>query len=601
MRTRAPGLAATMILGSLAAAAPAAAAGAPPMQPYQAYSVGSSPESVVVADVNADARPDVVLSTSFYFDVENDFKLFVFLQQPDGTLAPPTRHATDGAYGDQMALAAGDLNGDLVADVALATSAGVNIFPGGPAGLGSRSLLSVDTARQVVAADVNLDQRDDLVVATGEGVSLFFGGPSWSPPVPVTSVVQQEIEVGDVTGDGLPDIVGFTGATVHVFRNQPTVGFVADGDYPAVVDYWPNGEGLAVGDLTGDGREDVALSIGGNRPGSLMNVFEQTADGRLAPPLAYPAYDIPEPVDLADMNGDGTLDIVTLHGGWNRAGVYPQVAGDLAGETLYEIPYASHYGPKGLDVGDVNGDRRPDIVLADYNSGLIVLRNGGSTPPPPPPPPPPDTTPPETTISEGPSGTVSSATVTFSFSADEAQSTFACALDGQAYQPCASPTTYSELADGSHTFRVRATDPAGNTDPTPATRTFTTERPSDLIVDLSATPDPVKTKGRLTYRLIVANRGPGANTAVSVSQSRPSGTSGASVTSGAGSCTTSGVPVVVSCTIGSMAVGATATVDVSVKVDAKKGAVLTSTAQVTGARTDPVPANNSDSVSTGVR
>ena len=44
-------------------------------------------------------------------------------------------------------------------------------------------------------------------------------------------------------------------------------------------------------------------------------------------------------------------------------------------EQLFPIPYASHYNPHGLAVGDVNGDGSPDIVLADYNNGLVVLRN----------------------------------------------------------------------------------------------------------------------------------------------------------------------------------------------------------------------------------
>jgi Domain of unknown function DUF11/FG-GAP-like repeat len=87
---------------------------------------------------------------------------------------------------------------------------------------------------------------------------------------------------------------------------------------------------------------------------------------------------------------DGRADVVTLHGGWNRAGVYrQQSSGTLAAEELYAIPYASHYHAHGLAVGDVNGDGSPDLALADYNHGLVLLRNTISAPPPPPPPPPP--------------------------------------------------------------------------------------------------------------------------------------------------------------------------------------------------------------------
>jgi hypothetical protein len=87
---------------------------------------------------------------------------------------------------------------------------------------------------------------------------------------------------------------------------------------------------------------------------------------------------------------DGRSDVVTLHGGWNRAGVYAQhVVGGFNTEDLYPIPYASHYESHGLALGDVSGDGRSDVVLADYNHGLVVLYSNPVQPPPPPPPPPP--------------------------------------------------------------------------------------------------------------------------------------------------------------------------------------------------------------------
>src|SRR5215208_3055185 len=89
------------------------------------------------------------------------------------------------------------------------------------------------------------------------------------------------------------------------------------------------------------------------------------------------------------------------------------------------------------------------------------------------PPPPQDTTPPETTIDSGPSGTVSTSSADFVFSSSEPNSTFECSLDGGAFSACTSPNSYANLSDGSHTFQVRATDAAGNTDATPAERTWT--------------------------------------------------------------------------------------------------------------------------------
>ncbi len=86
-----------------------------------------------------------------------------------------------------------------------------------------------------------------------------------------------------------------------------------------------------------------------------------------------------------------------------------------------------------------------------------------------------DTTPPETTITSGPSGTVSSSSVSFGFSSSESNSSFECRMDGASWAGCSSPKSYSALTNTSHTFEVRAKDGAGNLDSTPATRSFTVQ------------------------------------------------------------------------------------------------------------------------------
>jgi hypothetical protein len=95
----------------------------------------------------------------------------------------------------------------------------------------------------------------------------------------------------------------------------------------------------------------------------------------------------------------------------------------------------------------------------------------------PPPQPPPDTTAPKTSIDSGPSGTIKQNNATFSFSGTDnvtpaANLTFECKLDSAAFSACSSPKNYTDLAKGSHTFSVMATDAAGNTDASPASRTW---------------------------------------------------------------------------------------------------------------------------------
>jgi hypothetical protein len=85
---------------------------------------------------------------------------------------------------------------------------------------------------------------------------------------------------------------------------------------------------------------------------------------------------------------------------------------------------------------------------------------------------------PDTSITSGPPASTVSGDASFAFTATES-AFFECDLDGGGFNFCASPQPYSGLADGTHTFSVRATDFTGNVDPTPATYTWTI-RPATL-------------------------------------------------------------------------------------------------------------------------
>jgi hypothetical protein len=85
---------------------------------------------------------------------------------------------------------------------------------------------------------------------------------------------------------------------------------------------------------------------------------------------------------------------------------------------------------------------------------------------------PPDTTPPDTTITDGPSGLIRKKAPSFTFTSTKPSATFECRIDDGAFATCSSPFETATLTEGPHTFEVKATDQAGNTDPTPALRSF---------------------------------------------------------------------------------------------------------------------------------
>jgi concanavalin A-like lectin/glucanase superfamily protein len=99
-----------------------------------------------------------------------------------------------------------------------------------------------------------------------------------------------------------------------------------------------------------------------------------------------------------------------------------------------------------------------------------------------------DLTPPSTTISAGPSGTLPVASASVTFTANETNVTFACSLDGAAFTACTSPAALTGLAQGAHSFAVRATDAAGHPDPSPATASWTVDT---VAPDVAITSGPV--------------------------------------------------------------------------------------------------------------
>jgi hypothetical protein len=133
-----------------------------------------------------------------------------------------------------------------------------------------------------------------------------------------------------------------------------------------------------------------------------------------------------------------------------------------------------------------------------------------------------DTAAPDTSITSGPAegATESDGSPSFGFSSTEPGSTFECKLDAGSYASCTSPNGYSNLANGAHTFSVRATDPAGNTDASPASRTWTVATTIDSVTvtptTLNLSPTDVIGCARSEF-LTVTNNGPGNVTFAAVS------------------------------------------------------------------------------------
>ncbi len=344
---------------------------------------GSKPEAVAIGDVTGDGKNDVVMTTSFFYNPTTDYKLIVFAQNALGGLNNAVTYTTSGSGGQYpSSVAIGDINNDGKNEVVIGNN-GLNIevfVQDGSGGLISSAIYTTVNSERIRIVDLNNDGRLD-VVGVGYNTStvdVFYqnSGGTLNPPViyNVTHDGIEDLKVGDVNNDGLTDIIIMNGRS---YPTQIAIMTQRSGTFEVPV-YYNFGDvfpgGVAVGDVTGDGKQDVVVTYGGNF--GRIDVFAQNSIGSLNTAITYSSYDIPEPVEIADINADGKSDVIVLHAGFNAMGVYIQNSdGTLKSEELYPIARASHYNPHGLAVGDINGDGLPDVVFAssDNVSGLVIL------------------------------------------------------------------------------------------------------------------------------------------------------------------------------------------------------------------------------------
>jgi hypothetical protein len=143
------------------------------------------------------------------------------------------------------------------------------------------------------------------------------------------------------------------------------------------------------------------------------------------------------------------------------AGNFHQLPGS---ETIDSGGSDPHLGSTDIDGGQRIVGSAPDIGADEFVPPLPEDGNGE------------DTTPPDTRIIRGPKDKTKAKKATFEFTSDESDSSFQCAVDGQALKiPCTSPYTV-KVKKGKHSFQVRATDTAGNADSTPATDRWKVKR-----------------------------------------------------------------------------------------------------------------------------
>jgi uncharacterized repeat protein (TIGR01451 family) len=326
-----------------------------------------------IGDVNGDGRNDIVAVGDLFGD---GYGVFVFLQGADGSMQPPIGYfpgPNDTTFPRASSVAIGDVNGDGRKDVVLTTDHGIRVMLQNSQGqLGAVQDYATPANNKLRLADFNRDGRLDVVSAGGTTVSVFLQNASGTLDAPRNYVLANtgiaDLEVGDLNNDGRLDIVVmstgfFQYRDLAVLLQDAAGGFAAPAYYDLPVT--DNASGIGVGDVNGDGRADIVVT---DDTAMQIFVFAQNAGGTFDPPVAYNSGELgsrPMAVDVADMNQDGRADVVVL-GQYGNIYVHLQNPdGTLAPAKLHGIGIAtSNNDPHSLAVGDVDGDGKPDVVVA---------------------------------------------------------------------------------------------------------------------------------------------------------------------------------------------------------------------------------------------
>ena len=309
--------------------------------------------------------------------------------------------------GGPFSVAIGDLDGDGKPDLAVANfnSDNVSVYrntsASGSIAAGSFAP-KVDFAtevqpRSVAIGDLDGDGKPDLVVAnaSSDNISVLrntsasgsITAGSFAPKVNFANGLRPtSVAIGDLDGDGKPDlvVVNESSNTVSVLRNTSSSGSITAGSFAPQVDFATGNtpRSVAIGDLDGDGKPDLAVA---NLFSSNVSVYRNTSSsgsitaGSFAPAVDFATSVGPVSLAIGDLDGDGKPDLAVANSSSISVSVLRNTSSSgsiTAGSFAPIVNFATGFGPRSLAIGDLDGDGKPDLAVTnEYSNTVSVLRN----------------------------------------------------------------------------------------------------------------------------------------------------------------------------------------------------------------------------------
>lgn len=372
--------------------------------PKMDFATGAGSFSVATGDLDGDGKADLAVANR----ASNTVSVF---RNTGSSGAVSYSAGVDFATGaEPYTVAIGDLDGDGKADLAVANlgSSTVSVFrnTGSSGTITSSSYAAkVDFAtganpRFVAIGDLDGDGRPDLAVANhgSSSVSVFrntssIGALSYTAKVDFTADTNPNwVAVGDLDGDGKADlaVVNYSANTVSVFHNTGSSGSISSSSYAPKVDF-ATGAGpysVGIGDLDSDGKADLTVA---NSISNTVSIFRNTGSSGSLTTSSYAAKvdfatgSIPRAIAIGDLDGDSKADLAVTNSNSNTASIFRNVSssGSITSSSFAtKVDFATGLLPFSAAIGDLDGDGKADLTIANYGGNTVsVFRNNPVFPP----------------------------------------------------------------------------------------------------------------------------------------------------------------------------------------------------------------------------
>lgn len=348
-----------------------------------------SPYSVTVGDITGDGRDDIALLTKPTDNAPNTnvATVLVFRQTASGDfLAPIELKSTYLSPYNNVALGDLDRDGDL--EIVAASSSGLTTYTYRADGtFGYTYSYGISDPFSLQLMDVDRDGHPDAVTRGRAGGDVFYGDglggfPNEAQLIPVPSGA--DFSVGDVTADGLPDIVASDDgdSEMRVVRHAEITGYGFGTDYPH--DPAPYGvTPAAIGDFNGDGLADIAYGVG-REVDPILEIRQQDPTRTLGPAMPVALPGVASTLVSADLDGNGATDLAMIHGFTmpRRIGIMLQGPGGLEPMVPLEGLVSEYALLDDLAIGQLSPDGCRDIVVLDGDAMILLRRSNCFRAPP---------------------------------------------------------------------------------------------------------------------------------------------------------------------------------------------------------------------------